>query len=47
VPIIVGIENCGKKINNAGSWIIPPPPTIESTNPAEKAKLVKKKEFED
>jgi len=34
VPKAVGIGNPGKKSSTAGNWISPPPPTIESKNPA-------------
>jgi hypothetical protein len=32
----VTVSVLGKPMSNAGSWINPPPPAIESTNPAKK-----------
>jgi len=34
VPRTSAVEELGKPINNAGNWIKPPPPAIESTKPA-------------
>jgi hypothetical protein len=38
VPITVATAYCGNSTRAAGVWISPPPPTIESTKPAKKAK---------
>jgi hypothetical protein len=38
VPSSVGIDVPGRKMSRAGNWIKPPPPTMESINPARKAK---------
>ena len=37
VPKATGMERPGRQINTAGNWISPPPPTIESKNPAQNA----------
>src|SRR5688572_3918819 len=40
IPITCGTfaaMDGGRKTNNAGSWMSPPPPAIESTNPAKNA----------
>jgi hypothetical protein len=34
VPSTSAAGEFGKPISKAGSWTIPPPPAIESTNPA-------------
>jgi len=36
-PITLATDSLGIKINPAGVWINPPPPTIASTNPATNA----------
>ncbi len=41
VPITVETGNCGKKANDKGVCISPPPPTIESMKPATKAAVHK------
>jgi hypothetical protein len=38
VPNSVAAEYCGRKLNSAGVWIKPPPPTAASIRPAMKEK---------
>src|SRR5436190_16344141 len=46
VPKTSGMDEAsdgGRNTNNAGSWISPPPPTMESTKPAANAKVQSQK----